>query len=135
MAAWASLETAIGTALTSAGFTIAPVGEVGLLTSAGVGEWVSVQLIATQGGPADGSGLVIDRHQVDIGVPVSAYPQSGHGAGLDVARTIQRALDASDALASVSAHAIPTDVTVARRPDSEVYEVSARFDVLHANAT
>jgi hypothetical protein len=135
MAAWADLEAAIGTALTAAGFTVAPVREVSLLPSAGVGEWVAIQLIATQGGPADGSGLVIDRHQVDVGVLVSAYPQSQHGAGLDVARTIQRALDASAALASASAHAIPVDVTVLRRPDAEVYEVSARFDVLHANST
>jgi hypothetical protein len=135
MAAWADLESAIGTALTAAGFSVAPVREVGLLLASGLGELVSIQLLATQGGPADGSGLVIDRHQVDVGVLVSAYPQSGHGAGLDAARTIQRALDSSAALASVSAHAIPVDVTVARRPDTEVYEVSARFDVLHANST
>jgi hypothetical protein len=133
MGAWADLNTAIGTALTGAGYTLPadqnperwPSWAVG---SSGAAVWVAVGLEPGAGSISGDSDTT--RHALTVrtlcGGPWSA--SSSQTAALDAARAIRAALETTAGFVSGAAHAVYDSTSVDRL--GACYLVSVSFDVI-----
>jgi len=132
MAAWATLNTAIGTALTGAGYMLPaeqdperwPSWAIG---ASGAARWAAVDLQPAAGAIQGGSDTT--RHELTVraicGGPWSA--SSSQSAALDAARAIRAALETTAGLAGGAAQAEYESVDVARL--GACYLVSVSFTV------
>ena len=137
MAAWATLNTAIGTALTGAGYTLPaeqdperwPSWAIG---SSGAARWVAVDLQPAAGAIQGGNDTT--RHELTVrticGGPWSA--SSSQSAALDAARAIRAALETTAGLVDGSAHAVYDSTSVDRL--GACYLVSVTFTFIQSDS-
>jgi hypothetical protein len=133
MSAWADLNTAIGTALTGAGYVLPreqdperwPSWAIG---SSGAARWVAVDLQPAAGAIQGGGDTI--RHELTVraicGGPWSA--STSQAAALDFARACRAALETTAGFVSGSAHAVYQSVSVTRL--GACYLVSVSFNVI-----
>jgi len=132
MAAWATLNTAIGTALTGSGYTLPAEQEPErwpswAIGSSGAARWVAVDLQPATGAIQGGSDTV--RHELTVraicGGPWSA--STSQAAALDFARACRAALETTAGFVSGTAMAEYESTAVARL--GACYLVSVSFTV------
>lgn len=114
MADYAALQSAIETAITSAGLVVAPSGpNPEQIPAQGAGSWVAILMEPEPGFTASG-GRAREAHQCALSgiVAITADRNQSTRTALDFALSLREVLDSGSALSSAYAHAVPEGYAV-----------------------
>lgn len=133
MAAYGDLLTAIQTAYTDAGYTIAPSGPDPLnIPANGADSWVAIDFDPRPAG-TNSDGRAMESHDITVSAITArtARDPSGQATALDLALSLRGVLDKPTVLGSVAAHAEPEEYTIETAQGA--YVVSVTFAVRSNN--